>query len=179
MNGRNRKSKQRRIEQRQRQELLGKKSCDMKDVADDWEDTTPAGVASVMSLVETMVDIVEFMSSELNMSPRMVYYGMKSSIEKEKHPVNPGASTKHFGQPLTSEQQLEVTLNQHQEFLGLPQIDWAEELSRKLEPKTGDTTHEEIEEVKPVDKEVIGVRSLPNQNHTHFYGRLPRKRVAA
>ena len=177
-NTRNRKSKQRRIEQRQQQELLGKKSCDMKDVDVDWEDTTPAGVASVMSLVETMIDIVEFMSGELNMSPRMVYYGMKSSIEKEKHSVNPGASTKHFGQSLTSEQQLEVTLNQHQEFLELPQIDWTAEL-RKLEPKTGDATYEEIEEVKDEVKEVISVRSLPDQNRTHFYGPLPRKRVAA
>jgi len=174
-NTRNRKSRQRRIEQRQ--ELLGKKSCDMKDVADDWCD--PDGVASVMSLVETMVDIVEFMSSALNMSPRMVYYGIKSSIEKEKHPVNPGASTKHFGQSLTSDQQLEVTLNQHQEFLGLPQIDWTAELSRKLEPKTADVMCEEIEEVKVVIKEVIGVRSVLNQNRAHFYGRLPRKRVAA
>ena len=104
---------------------------------------------------------------------------LKTVMDTEDQPVNPESSTKIFGQSLTFEQQLEVTLNQHQEFLGLPQIDWAEELSRKLEPKTGDTTHEEIEEVKPVDKEVIGVRSLPNQNHTHFYGRLPRKRVAA
>ena len=127
-NTRNRKSRQRRIEQRQQRELLGKKSCDMKD----------------MSLA------------------------------------------KLFGRPLTSEQQLEVTLNQHQEFLGLPQIDWLEELRmfhptlveelRKLEPKTGDVTREEREEVKSVVKEVIDVRSLPYQG-THFNGPYPKKRV--
>ena len=105
----------------------------------------------------------------------------EESTVNETHHVNSESSkiiAKLVGRPLTPEQQFEVTLNQHQEFLGLPRIDWTEEL-KKLELKTVEEKVEE-EKVEEIKKEVIDVRSVSRRNpRSHFHGRHPRKRTAA